>query len=466
MLSFADATGNLFNRIGRCGKLVSEMRRYQDAQLFNMTNVTDGVVGQYDEESDLQAQIGASYIDQLNSAANVGTLSQSLAIDTLNRMIFRDTPRISQNLTTLNITQSLEELILQMDQAGASVLKAVVTATPGTVTGIGNGILNASIYRPQDGRTQENAFAENVQLVCTGDSYTETATEGNEPFSIEGTGNEPNFFAFDWPLGSNASGGLTAIDGNVDVGSGNYLTNSGFEKWTDNVPDNWELLVGTAGTNILENTGQVYDGDAAVQITGDGSGTLTEIVQEFGITTGTIAILQPFNQYGVCIFARRDGVAPAAGVLTIDLIDENDDVLEDEAGNLNTFSIDCTTLSTNYASFTGAFRTPRVMPETVYLRIRLSTALTNGRSIYLDKLSLGLMTQLYPSGPYFSVHAGSVPFGVGDYGEVTITNSRGAAGSLDTFQTLFARYFSQMYTEEYLLPSSATPTISDLLITR
>lgn len=466
MLSFADATGNLFNRIGRCGKLVEAMRQYQDDQLYNMTDTTDGVVAQYDAESDLQAQIGSSYIGQLNSAANVGFLAQNLAITTLNRMIFRDDPRISQNLVNLNIEQSLEVLIQQMILSDASVLKMVVTGTAAEFQGIGNGVVNVSIYRPSDGRTQENAFAENVQLVCTADSYTATATEGNEPFSVQGTGSEPNLFAFDWPLGSNASTTLNAIDGNVDVGSGNYLTNSGFEEWDSNTPDNWVIEIGTAGTNVFENNGQVYDGDAALQITGDASGTLTTLVQEFGSSDGTLAVLSPFTQYGVNIFVRRDGVAPAAGVVTVDLVDENDDVLLDEAGNPNEYTIDCTTLSTEYQSFTGAFRTPHVMPETLYVRIRLSTALTDGRSIYLDKMSMGLMTQLYLAGPYFSVHAGAVPFAIGDYAVATITNSRGAGGSLDTFQTLFARFFTQMFSSEFLLPSSATPTISDDLITR
>ncbi|MDO8671336.1 MAG: hypothetical protein Q7O66_07880 [Dehalococcoidia bacterium] len=461
-LSFASATGNLFNRLGAIGALIEQMRSYQDSQFSNMTNTSTGVVSEFNAESDIQAMMGSQYISLLNSAGNVGTFSQTIAATTINRMVFRDNPLLSQTLQSQTTLASLKEVIRQMKAAGASVLAMTVAATPTAFTGTGNGIINTSVNRPLDGLVLENSFAETFRLVCSSDSYAGGANAGNEGFSISGTGRESNVFAFNWPLGSNASTALNAIDGNSDNAAGNKLTNSGFDAFTSNVPDNWSLVVGTAGTDIFKESSLVFDGAAAVRILGDGA-TLTQIRQQFDISTGTSGTLSAATQYSFNVFSRRDGVAPAAGVLTVDLFDGSS-IINDENGVANSFTIDLTTLTTNYASKTGVFRTPSILPATIYLRMRLSTALTNARSVYFDKASLGTMTQAYTSGPYVAVHAGSIPFEVGDLGTVVITNSRGAAGTLDTWQVLFYRFFADMGNSELLLPSSASPTISDALI--
>lgn len=439
------------------------MRTYQAAQLTNFTNTTTGVVAQFNGESDLQALIGSAYIGSLNSISSVGSLAASVAEATLNRMVFRDSPRISQTLESLNVLDSLTELIRQMKVAGATVLAQTIAATPSANTGTGNGIVNASVRRASDGLVLENAFAETLLLTCDSDSYAGGATAGNEGFTLTGTGSQSNVFAFDWPLGSDASTSLSAIDGAQDNASGNLLTNSSFEDWTSNVPDNWSLEIGTAGTDIVQETGNVFAGSSALRITGDGA-TLTRLVQRFDISTGTVAELSSQTQYSFNLFIRRDGTAPAAGVLTVDLVDQNGTVIQDAAGTSNTFNIDLTALTTSYASYTGDFRTPVIMPTTVYLRLRLSTALTTGRSVYVDLCSLGEFTQAYTSGPFVAVHAGATPFAVNDFFTMAVTNSRGSGGTLDSFQSLAYRLFPDIGSNELLLPSSSSPTIADALI--
>jgi hypothetical protein len=465
VLSFADATGNLFNRLGRLGKLLSNLRTHQLAQLSSMTNTTTGVVAQYNAESDIQALMGQNYLSILAGVESVGSTASDIAITTLNRMIFRDNPRISQTLEGVNITDSLNELIRQMRVQGASILAATVTATPSAFTGAGNGVVVASVKRPSDGLTLENAYAENLLITCTQDSYGGGATEGNEGFTITGTGSQGDLFAFNWPLGSNGQLSENAIDGNVDNGSGNILTNSGFNTFTvANTPDNWEIVTGTPGTNIFEESTIVFDGAKALRILGDGTANV-EWRQKFDDSTGTNGALSNLSQYAFNMWLRRDGVAAAAGVLTISLVDENDDVVQDAAGVDNSFTIDLTALSTVYTSYTGVFRTPLIMPDELYLSMKITTPLTTGRSVYLDKAGLGLTQQVYRNGPYLSVFSGAVPFERGDYTTTAITNSRGAAGTLDTFQTLLARLFPEVLANEYLFPSSSVPTISDTLIT-
>lgn len=468
MLSFASATGNLFNRLGKLGLLIKQMRSYQNSQLTNITDTTIGAVAQYTAESDLQALLGGSYIGQLNSAGSIGGLASNIAEQTLNRIIFRDQPQLSQTLTQLQITTSLTSLIQQMKMAGASVLVMTVAATPtlftNAITNVGNGVIVASVRRPFDGLMLENAFAENLLFTCLSDSYNGSATAGNEGFAVNGTGSA-NPFDFNWPLGSNANTGLAAIDGNSSNSAGNGLTNSGFETFTGNSPNNFVIEVGTAGTQVFQEISIVYDPapSNAVRILGDGT-TLTTLSQTFNSSAGTSGVLNPQTQYSVNLFLRRDGVAAAAGQMVVELTDGFGAVINDANGQPNTFTINLTTLTTNYAAYNGVFRTPVILPAVQKIRLRQTAgnALTTGRSVYIDKLSMGIQQQIYRSGPFIAIHAGSIPFAVNDYSTCQITNSRGAAGTLDTFQTLFSRlFFNTIYSSEFILPSSNTPTLSD-----
>ncbi len=464
MLSFTDQSGNLFNILGSLGSILEFQRAYQASLLAAMTNSTSGVTAETQLEPDIQAVMGSSYISILNATGSVGGTLQQIAELVINRMVFRDNPRVNQTLDQLNTLASIEEVIRQMDILGATVLAMVVTGTPSLFTGVGNGVINVSTKRPLDGKTLENAFSETLLFTCSGDSYNGSAAEGNEPFDVTGVGNQGDPFAFNWPLGSNCQFGLQAIDGNSDNSSGNLLTNSGFDAWTANVPDNWSLQVGTAGTNINEENSIVYDGAAAVRVTGDAGGTLVSIRQHFDDSDGTTGELTPQTQYGVCLFLRRDGNAPS-GTLTIDLVDEGGTTIIQDANSINnTFDIDLSTLTTQYAPYTGVFRTPSILPDGAYVRLRLTVAYPNGFSFYYDKLSMGEMVQSYTGGPFVCVHAGSTPFLQGDYSTCQIVNSRGAAGTLDTFQTLFGRLLPISLSNEIILPSSSTPSILDSLI--
>lgn len=445
--------------------MVKQLSSYQQSQLQNLTNTTTGVVAQYNSESDLQAQIGATYIANLASGESVCSTAQQLAQTTFNRMVFRDNPLIAQNLQSLNVLDSINEVIRQMKIQGASILNMTIGVTPSAFTGTGNGVINVSYKRPLDGLVLENIFAETVQLSCSQDSYTGGAQAGNEGILIEGAGNELDLFAFDWPLGSNSTITVNAINGDQSNRAGNILTNSGFANWTGGIPNNFTLPVGSPGVNIFQENTLIYTPGSAVRLTGDGGGTLTQLLQQFGIASGSSTNLLPQTQYSFNIFMRRQAGAVGTGILTIDLCDQNGNTINDNNGVANSFTVSLPGLTTTYASFLGVFRTPTVLPTTSFLRMRLTTALSNGASVYLDKASLGITQQLYKSGPYFATHSGSINFVNGDYGTCIMTNSRGAAGTLATFQTLLARLLAPLvYTNEILFPSSPTPTISDSVL--
>lgn len=178
--------------------------------------------------------------------------------------------------------------------------------------------------------------------------------------------------------------------------------------------------------------------------------------------------LAPLTQYAVNLWAIAD-VVPAAGVITVDLVNGiGGTVIQDESGTSNSFTIDCTALdNATHTAYSGVFRTPRVNPSVAYLRIRISTAVSSGTSVFLDHVGMAAMQELYAGGPSLSIFAGSKPFMPGgtaqttpDYLTVTITNDR--AGG---FQEWFERNFD-MRSKRLLLRSAGggSETIDDALI--
>lgn len=464
MLSFGTQTGNLFPRLGKLALLIKQMRSYQLAQYANMTDATNGVVAQYDSESDIQALIGSTYISNLATPESIAQTAQSIAQQTINRMVFRDNPQISQTLQSLNVNTSIQEVIRQMKLQGATVLTQTITATPGVFVGYGNGVLVFSTIRPSDGVVLEHTLSETLTATCVQDSYSGGAIAGNESIRITGTGNQSDLFAFNWPLGSNAQAQTSAVSPSA---SNNILANSDFTTWnTDsNVPDKFTLVTGVSGVNTLRETGLIYGtSPSALKIVGDGS-TKVSLTQQFGVSTGTPVGLRQSSQFSFNIFLRMSGAAITNGVLTIDWIDRNGTVIQDAAGRDNSVDFTLSNLNTVYSPFNVSFRTPIIMPDTMFIRYRLSTALNSGSSIYLARSTMGVMQQIYANGPYVCCHSGGSNFVIGDYSLNTITNSRGVGGTQDTWQTAFMKLLNPfVLSNGYLLPSSNTPNISDNLI--
>jgi len=176
--------------------------------------------------------------------------------------------------------------------------------------------------------------------------------------------------------------------------------------------------------------------------------------------------LEALKQYAFNLWAATDS-APAAGVITVDLVDGiGGSVIADQAGTNNSFTIDCTTLTTSFVAKNGVFRIPKVLPPIVFLRIRITTAVSNTSSIFLDEAALIEMTALYAGGPSAAAFAGTLALYPGDAqvsaDGFTITTTNNGAGA---FQRAFERNFD-MAAKGLLLPSNAggTETISDSLI--
>jgi hypothetical protein len=178
--------------------------------------------------------------------------------------------------------------------------------------------------------------------------------------------------------------------------------------------------------------------------------------------------LKALTQYAFNLWMLAD-VVPAAGVITVDLVDGiGGTVVADEAGTSNSFTITCSALTTSFVAKNGVFRTPKIMPAAIYLRIRISTAVTAGTSIYFDHAALVEMTELYKGGPSAAIFSGKTPMRKSstdgqveaDYFVLTAVNAQ--AGEI---QTWFDRNFN-MREKGLLLPSNAagSETIADSLV--
>ena len=467
-ISMVGTPESLFNILGKCAAVIKNLRTYQDAQLAALVNPGTGIVAGLNDEPDVQAITGAGYISALTgSGGSVGPLMQQQAAAIVNRLVFRDAPRLGQTLTVNSTLASLQEVIRQMKAGGFTVRRCTVTG--GSVQfdtpAVGDAVVVSSTVRPFDGLPLENLLEERVNIVCDADSYVGGATQFQESLRITGTGAESDVFAFDWPLGSDATTNVNCIDGASDASGGNLLTNSDWEDWTSGEPDNWSVLAGVAGVDFIQDTGNMFRGSSCLKLIGTAGAVLTAFSQEFGDSTaGTSGTLQAVQQYSKCVWLRRGAAVLASGTLRVSLVDGNGNVVEDQAGTPNVQDFDLTTLTTNYAPFIATFRTPLALPETLAVKYELTAAIPNGREVYVDLCSMGIMTQFYTSGEFWAAHSGQVPNVINDQASLQISNGRGAGGTLDTWQTVWSRLFVETIPNELLLPSSNTPNISDSLI--
>lgn len=199
----------------------------------------------------------------------------------------------------------------------------------------------------------------------------------------------------------------------------------------------------------VEGSGFVARGARALEFVGDGS-TLTAIQVPVTLTANTC--------YCLNLWAIVD-VVPAAGVLAIELIDGiGGSVVADDQGTNNALSVVLSDLTTSHTPHHVCFHTPLDMPAKVYLRLRLSTALSNGTSLYLDELALVQMTELYAGGLFIAAFSGPEDFIVGDYADILVSNDR--AGVVHEWLNRFLG----LQAKKILLPTASPGTQPDSLI--
>lgn len=216
-----------------------------------------------------------------------------------------------------------------------------------------------------------------------------------------------------------ALAGLSAVTVSTSGMTPNYTHTITFTGVTNpaQLTSTSNLNTGTITHNTtVSGSANVFRGARAVEFASNGSQLTT-------IQIPVTLIAQ--TQYVFNVFIKASTAAPAAGVLTFDLVDGvGGTVLNDDAGTANSFTFGHASFTTSFQAVSGVFRTPLAMPSQVYLRIRISTAVTNAVSVYFDEVYLGQMTEIYTDGPSVALFDGSAAWLAGDRIVLTVTNDR------------------------------------------
>lgn len=389
-----------------------------------------------------------------NDASSRLRAMRNLVQEILIKTVDDDTP-----LRILTIELALKELIAQMTSSSNDVDANIISATPAAAGGnTGDGTLIASVENP-DGDTFPYLLAEDIIVECIEDSQAGRLDAGSELFRIQG---EAPVDEMDptWPKGSGISLQTVSSSAEDDAGrapGATVLTNGDFEDWSGIIPRQWTIAVGGSTISLTTTS---YRGTNALKIAGDGS-TLTRLSQLIDDQAGTFGIIAPWEKYLIAFRVRDDGTGPTAGVLSVALRNADTEALVGSA-----VQIDLTGVGSTYAIQTGVISTPAVLPSSMKFDLRLTAALENGRSVYIDQVQLIRMVQLYRGGPYIALISGATNWiaktrtSVGDLITITI-----ASDNTGEFLKHFERFFN-MSRHDLLLPTDGLggETIADTLI--
>ena len=439
----------LFTQLGKIGKCLNSINGYRGttnpaivAEIQAQYTTTDTDLAAGLETANASAQ--QSYSGLIST---MKTMAQNTVIDKVNA---------DNRQPDLQLKTALIELIRQMKVDSKTIQQNTISAT--TTAGgsnLGNGIVNVSLKNNNALNYQMN-YAEDVLVTCTGDAQSGGRTIGNETFSVAGEYSISDPTNFLWPKGSASSITLNAIDAGDNNTNNNLLNNGAFETFTvANTPDNWAVLNGAAGTEILSEASVVYAGAKALSFVS--TATNPKIGQLFNDSTGTTAVLTPLTTYSVSCWVKADSV-PASGTLTVRLYDvTNSLTMVDDSATYCQSVINLNTLTTSYVNFTTVFRTPRELPASYRIEV-LANSIPTSRILYIDHLSMAKMTPLYSNGPMFCIHSGASQFIAGDVLTTAVANNY-TSGWNSMSEKLFG-----LNSLGLIIPSGGSPNISDALL--
>lgn len=447
--STSSGAQGIFNRLSRMFHLLNLINSARGGTSAGDWPVeVEDIIEYYDGDDVIQRRSVDDLIQALDTAdGGLGAFTTSLraaAEETLIEMTDADNPLVSRT-----VLEAEKELIQQMDDNSKTVDANEPSASVsmgGSNTGDGKVVVSVLSGK---GETLEHILPEDIVGIVTS-----TGTAGAEVFTFKGETSQADRLAADWPKGSGTSQRITsrAVGSSVDL-----LTDGAFENFTSDDPDSWTIDTGLATDQVREETSTVYTGSASIRFLGDGS-TQTAISQSL-----TVADLDSRTPYAFVAWLRRGGSAVTAGVLTVDLYDGSSTINDDE-GTANSFTIDLTALTTSFVASEGVFRLPEPVPSAVTIRLRCTTAISNGHDVYVDNATLIPMTRIGSNvgGPYVSVHGGATNWALDDKATVTVTNDQRGA-----IQTMFGRFFPTMVQNDLFLPSATGggENIDDSLVT-
>jgi len=268
------------------------------------------------------------------------------------------------------------------------------------------------------------ARTETISFNCYKDAQDKSVKSGTELFDIRG-GTKYSNNDYRFPGGGGYYGRTPAISESISSKRGEcqqHLFNGGFESVVSNVPVNWTIATGTAGSDVESETTSVYRGSKALKITGNGS-VLHKIEQQFGSIGGTTSTLKPDTVYVIAAAVKRGSVSMGSGGLNIECVDSGGTVLGAKGTNVR-LTVACALLTTSYVRHSVTVRTPKDMPSNVTFRLNFDVAIPNTGEVFIDSVIMAPLKQLAPGGIYVGILAGSDDYAEDDKFDQPITNNQ------------------------------------------
>ena len=462
----ATSFSNLFTRLGKLFGMAEDLRTHQTAMEASLASI----VGTYSSgEIERARSIISNLQNRINSTGSILADIDRACEETLIEEMDADLLAASggAGLNRKNIKDAVIELIRQMiaDSERIEVHTPSIAATS-SVTGTGDGTMVTCIAAPRKYTADivpisPNIRQELIRATCVNDSMNKRVPSGMEEFIVEGQRSVSRTNK-DWPEGSGTSQRVIVASPSVDGAMGpgrNVLTNSDFEEWTSDTPDNWTISTGTASTHVFRTTGS-YLGTNALLIRGNGS-TTTAVKQTLGDNESTLGKLVPDKCYSLSFYAKKSGTTANAGALQVAVKNSGGTILNNGHVSFQASkSIAHGTLTTSYVLHTVDFITPLVLGDGVYVEVATTTAFNSNADVHVDHLVLAEMHRPVPGGEAFNIIAGSTGFVEGDFMTAQTTNN--GAGK---FAIEFDRFFDMSGMGLQLPAASGGPiTRADSLI--
>jgi len=453
--------------LARLGRLFDFAKTVRTHQATLRTEFEDTMSDYSDSTRDLVVALTSRIDRRIDEAGGIVSDISTDATKTLIEMMDADT-----TLPDRGVGPAVEELIRQLATASQTVDRpsggyvTLPASNKGTAGGsnVGSGILLLSDMAPLRNLSTSEVFdfpsirSETVRATCVRDSTSANVQAGSEVFRIEGQ-RSVGRLDDEWPLGSGTRGVITAASARVDGGrtpSVNACTNSDFENFTSNAPDNWTIVTGTAGTHI-DDTTTAYTGAKALSFIGDGS-TNPNIKQTLNTTAGTVGRINPDRPYTITAAVRYATAAPTVS-LVISVRDSGGTILHDSiVGRAMQLTVSSASLTTSYQLFSAVVFSPVSIPKGCVIDLRFSGNVANTSEVYVDELVVAEMPRLQAGGLGYQIVRGDDDFAIEDTFTASVTNNCAAGDGEIALE--FDRFFD-MASLGLVLPSDTSPTIAD-----
>ena len=318
-MTWTGANG-LYTRLGKIAGMIKTVRAWQ-SQGGTLETEVDDILGQFDDaDLDWVSELLRRLPEFKSTVQPIIETLQAEFLHVLAEMLHEDdplpanagppgpptggggggAPLISPQLSRTTRRTLLRRLVdrmgvdaetIEYSTTSSAVAAAAANTGDGTVL-----VAETSV----EGDAAMLLFAEDIELRCIVDARSDPALQGLELFDVRGEASvqplDPDF-----PKGSGAHFTTRCAGTHVDASrkpGANMLVNSGFEVFTvtDN-PDNWVVVAGTVGSDILE-VATAFRDSKAVHLTNSSTG-VPEITQAFDDpAAGTSArrlLLMPLN---------------------------------------------------------------------------------------------------------------------------------------------------------------------------